>query len=759
MANINNADKYAIVTGTVGNDNIYNTGAYSTIIAAEGNDTIDNLTIGVKIYAGDGDDSISNKGVTKITVEAGAGDDLITNRHSSYTLLRGDTGNDYFNLIGGNYITVEGGDGSDTIVAASSKSSIHAGDGDDIIYLTGSANTVIGGTGNDTMIGSRYTDTFLYADGDGNDVISNYGNSDRIKIVNGEMSGASVEGTDFILFVGNGSLTIQDSINKQIKLVDDYERITYINPIEYIESSINEGVIRGTETNDSLNNGNNPGDYNFGNNATIDALGGNDKIVNKGSNVYINAGTGSDTINNNGSDTTIIGAAGNDSIRTKGNQVIVDGGDGNDYMYNYLKSDDVTLTGGAGKDTIYNYGAEALVNAGDDDDYILNGNKGTASALNGGAGDDKIRNAGASDVLITGGAGDDSLISSNGKNVTINGGAGDDTVRISTGYNLIQYGEGDGYDIVYGYKNTDTIQITSGTITERWRSGADLIFVVNDGYIRLKNVRNRTITIVDTDGEVTYERFELQVPEGVTVTNSTDTSFAVDPPFEGTLDLNSFRYAKDVDASQSDCSITVIGNSKANVFKAGSGGGTLDGGKGNDILYCNSGADMMIYSKGDGNDVIYNYESGQDAIQLSSDVTVSKVTVRGKDVFLYFDGGGSIKVRDATGKALTIDENGSVGTYTFTKSTTNGLIADADGTVAAAVGDNTTPENAYAEKFWFNEDNLLDNGSLDSILNLSANTAKDNPNNELSLDILYNSASSSNMINGCSASIGSFSDT
>ena len=82
MANINNMDRYAIVTGTADNDNIYNTGAYSTITAAAGDDTIDNLAIGVKIYGGEGNDSISNKGISRVSVEAGAGDDFITNYHS-----------------------------------------------------------------------------------------------------------------------------------------------------------------------------------------------------------------------------------------------------------------------------------------------------------------------------------------------------------------------------------------------------------------------------------------------------------------------------------------------------------------------------------------------------------------------------------------------------------------------------------------------------------------------------------------------------
>ena len=758
MANRNNSNDHATITGTAGNYNVYNSGAYSTITLGTGDDTIDNLAIGVKIYAGGGNDGIYNNGNTKVTVEAGTGDDTINNYYSSYTVLRGDAGNDLINLVGGNHITVEGGEGSDTIIAACSKSSIYGFEGDDIISIVGSADTVIGGTGNDTLTGSRYTDTFLYTDGDGNDVIINYGNSDRIKIVNGEMSGASIDGNDVILFVGSGSLTIQNAVNKQIKLIDDYMRITYINPTDYLEGSINQGSIRGSEINDVINNGNNPGGYNFGDNATIEALGGNDKITNRGLNVYINAGAGNDTIDNNGSGTTIIGASGNDSIRTKGSYVNVDSGEGNDYIYNYVKSENVTLTSGAGNDRIYNYGANAIVNSGSDDDYIINGAKGAGSALNGGDGDDKIRNAGASDVIISGGAGDDSLCSSNGKNVTINGGTGDDTIRVTTGYNLIQYASGDGDDVIYGYKTTDTIQLTSGSITDIWGVGADLVFFVGDEYIQLKNVKNKKITIADSNGTVTSQVYDIGFPTGIRATNKSKTYLSVDSEYTaGTLDLNVFGNVKNVDASQSDCSLAVIGNDMANVFKAGSGGGTLEGGKGNDILYCNSGADMMIYSKGDGNDVIYNYESGQDSIKLSSDVTVSKVTVRGKDVTVYFEGGGSIKVRDGKGKAITIDENGSVGTYTFNRSTTNGLIGD---TVNASTGDadNIEAESSFIERLWFAEDYNFETKSLDSLLNLSANAIKNNSKLELSLNKLYNTVPTTDIINGCSASIGSFSD-
>ena len=745
VADINNADKKATITGTADDDNIYNSGSYSTINAAAGDDSIDNFGSHVIINAGDGNDGIYSKGKTNVTVDAGAGNDYITN-YSSFTLLRSGADDDYIYSAGGNHVTIEGGAGSDTVVSASQNAYINGGAGNDIIYITGVDNTVRGGKGNDTMIGSRYTDTFVYANGDGTDVITDYKANDRIKIEagSGSISSASVSGNDFIIYVGNGSLTIQNALNKRIKLIDDNKKITYLNPAEYIESNINSGSITGSETNDVINNGNTPGAYNFGNNATISALGGNDKITNKGTNVYIDAGTGNDTINNTGSGTTVIGAAGNDSIKTKGSYVIVDGDDGNDIIYNNTNSSYVTLNGGAGSDTLRNYSSYVLINGDDDNDYIYNSAKATNSTLNGGSGNNKIRNAGAADVLITSGAGDD-YICSNGKNVTINAGAGDDTINLlNSANNIIQYAEGDGKDVIYGYKSNDTVQLTSGSVAYTMLYGSDFVLVIDsDNYLRFRNFKGSDKNVIVTTGDSvdTYSTNMVTFPEGITATNKSKTSVVVGPPFEGTINLNYFADVKDVDASQSECAVAVIGNDKANIFKASSNGGTLTGGKGNDVFYCGSGEDVLIYSKDDDSDVIYNYESGQDSIQLSSDISVSKVLVRGNHVTLYFDGGGSVKVRDAKGKALTIVESGTTNTYTFTKDT-NGLTDTTD-----------TITSAYMERPWLGEESNFNFDDLSSLMYLSNKTTNDNPSGELSLNNLY----SPNKINQYSVSVGSFS--
>ncbi len=49
----------------------------------------------------------------------------------------------------------------------------------------------------------------------------------------------------------------------------------------------------------------------------------------------------------------------------------------------------------------------------------------------------------------------------------------------------------------------------------------------------------------------------------------------------------------------------------------GLGDDTLGGGAGNDTLFGGDDADVFIFTSGEGNDVIYDFEEGSDMIQLS----------------------------------------------------------------------------------------------------------------------------------------------
>ena len=736
VSNINNANNFASITGTDGVDNIYNSGSYAVITTGDGNDSIDNVDAPhAAIRSGSGDDTIYNKSTAYVTIDASDGNDIITS-YSSRSVINAGAGNDYINTSNGSHVTINGGDGSDTIIAVNQRASINGGDGDDVIHTSGLGTTILGGKGNDTFTGNIYAEHYVYSNGDGNDVITNYEANDAIQIMSGKITSSSLNGSDFIINIGSGSITLIDALDTVVKIMDKNLNITHLNPHDYVNTNIDEATITGTDIGDYIENGDNQNGLNTGSNVTINAGGGDDTLNNKGDNVYIDAGTGDDIINNTGTGTTIIAAAGNDSIKNDANFVLVNSGDGNDYVYSYLKSEYVTINGGSGNDSLRGYGKYGVINGNDGNDYIFNGSNAHYSTLTGGDGSDTIRNSSAYRVLITGGDGNDSIFS-NGDNVTIEAGAGDDTIKCGTGSSFILYGENDGNDIIYGYKPADTINLTSGSIIRSELDGADVILYISDNKIlTIKNAKNRLITIADADGSVTSRHYELTLPEGI-ISDSNRTALTVGSPFEGTLDLNYYPKVKDVDASQSDCSVFVIGNEKANVFRAGSGGGTLEGALGNDVLYCGEGNDVLIYSKGDGSDTIYKYQSGQDSIQLNSDVTVSRVAVSGRNVIMYFDGGGSIKISEAKNKELTItDSSGTTGTYKFNKST-NGLIND---TVDAGTSDRDSLYN-------YNSNSVVNGTSINEYIYNASKADNSTINSGAGNDSIKNAGADNVLIN------------
>ena len=125
----------------------------------------------------------------------------------------------------------------------------------------------------------------------------------------------------------------------------------------------------------------------------------------------------------------------------------------------------------------------------------------------------------------------------------------------------------------------------------------------------------------------------------------------------------------------------LIGNSGSDSLSGGSGkdsllGGvgadTLIGGKGNDTLTGGKGKDVFVYAKGDGNDTITDYTSGQDKIKITSG-SISKTTVNGKDV-IFTVGSGSITVKNGKGKKITVvDSNGKTSTKTYSKSSSSNI--------------------------------------------------------------------------------------
>ena len=112
---------------------------------------------------------------------------------------------------------ITGGKKADTITGGSGNDNLNGGAGNDYI---------VGGKGDDTLFGGVGKDIFVYTEGDGNDVIADFANGDKIKVDKGEFTVTSDE-KDVKLTFENGSITIQNAVTNGTKVViTDAEDIT-----------------------------------------------------------------------------------------------------------------------------------------------------------------------------------------------------------------------------------------------------------------------------------------------------------------------------------------------------------------------------------------------------------------------------------------------------------------------------------------------------------------------------------------------------
>ena len=130
---------------------------------------------------------------------------------------------------------------------------------------------------------------------------------------------------------------------------------------------------------------------------------------------------------------------------------------------------------------------------------------------------------------------------------------------------------------------------------------------------------------------------------------------------------------------------TIYGNAGSDKLYGGKGNDYLSGGSGNDSLYGGvgndtltggSGKDVFVYAKSSGNDVITDYTAGTDKIKISSG-SISKTKISGKDV-VFTIGNGTLTVKNGKGKKITIvDANGKTTTKKYSSSSkTAALLAE-----------------------------------------------------------------------------------
>ena len=705
-------------------------GTNVSLNSGTGDDSIRNIADNVTIDSGAGNDSIDNYyGVNSVTINTGAGEDVLSNSGSKVSINTG-ADNDLVVYNSGSQVTIDSGTGNDTIYNRGNNNSISGGDDNDYIENQSDGNSVTlnGGKGDDTIVnywdikaGKAYPNNnyglnalFQYKEGDGNDSIVGFKENSTLQIGNGTTDTYSTQksGNDIIVSVGDGDITLTGAANLSTVNIAGTFAIPTINVIgiDYANNKRSDVVLVGDYSDNIIRNA--------GSNVTILANGGYDTVRNaKGAaHALIELGAGNDSVfNDEGGSSTIDGGADNDYIKDYSAGTSIDGGAGNDVLD--LTGNHTTAKGGAGNDTLnlkFNYGGNVIeYNTGDGDDVINGLKDNTTLEIDGGTGAysstksgndiivtvgegkislvgaaalstvniagkvgtfiDKNYNNGQSNVLLVGNDSNNS-IRNTGSNVTILANGGNDTIFNSDfggGGNKVTIDCGAGNDSVLNYNSTVSIAGGEGsdTVWSRTATYSTISVGAGDDSIRHDRFGDNSKLYGDEGNDYIYN-------ESSTVTISggegDDHIYSC-----GFLDIDS-----DYNVMNSIGTNIVINGDDGNDFIEinNSSNVTINGGAGDDTIGNNwrfnynipdtengGGSNLLFqYNAGDGNDVIYGFNTTSTLSITGASYYASAKS--GDDVIVMVDGGNiTLKgaatlstVNIATGtaiKGIGIDKN------------------------------------------------------------------------------------------------------
>ena len=635
--------------------NIFGTEKTSGGLFTENADEYTNNTDDRLLEALGGDDNIINR-ANNVTVDGGAGNDTIMNGLCQYSSINGGAGDDSL-VNGGLYTTIIGGAGEDTVlnllalqfddgkikslVSAGNDFEIDAGDDDDRIENFGGAGTILGGAGDDS--------------------IWNYGVFD----VDGDESIRAI-GSDVVINGGDGN---------------DYIRN---------ENELSAVTIHGGAGNESV--------YSNSDYAEINGDAGHDFLVNdKGGNVTLSGGEGNDNLVNNGGDwVTLSGGAGDDWVAlsldsvsnvNKHALILYNSGDGNDTIRYFNETSTLRIGNGKGTYSVERLGTDIILTVGDgkismvgaaseasldiEGTEILSLTNSSAAKVTLDSSVDYVSAAKRTKAIqITGNALANSIVGSSGGD-TLSGGAGSDTLRGGKGADVFVYSAGN--DLIADYNEEDKISISSGTADKVVTNGSDVIFTVGSGKLTVKGGAGKIISYSDKKGEYYYPAPVSLNAAGTAVTllanyngddfNVTDNAYVAG--YSDTLKtINASKVANDLKIIANKLANKITGTSQddyidgaagADTISGGKGNDTLAGGKGNDSLKGGADADVFLYSDGDGNDTIVDYEE-EDTIKITSG-TIEKISTTKAGSVVFTFGSGKITLKDAGDKVVAYEDS------------------------------------------------------------------------------------------------------
>jgi Ca2+-binding RTX toxin-like protein len=522
--------------------------------------------------------------------------------------------------------TLQGNSAANTLVGNGGNDRLFGNGGDDTL-TTGSGNDLLnGGTGADTMTGGAGNDTYIVDDA--NDTIVELSSDAGTDLVQAtasvDASGMNQTGIELIYLGGTAA------INATGNALDNT-----------LQGNDNSNTLIGNGGNDRL----------FGN-------GGDDTLTTGAGNDLLHGGTGADTMT---------GGAGNDTYNVDdANDTIVElATDAGTDLVQATASVDASGENQSGIELIYLGGSAAINATGNALDNVLQGNE-NSNTLIGNGGTDRLFGNGGNDTLTTG-TGNDLLNGGTGAD-TMTGGAGNDTyivdnindvvIELSThsGIDLVQstvsfhatgadqsgieniYLGGTGLANATGNALDNTIQgnenlnvlVGNGGNDRLFGNGGDDILTTGSGNDLLNGGTGGDIMtggagndtyIVDSIDDIVIE---VATATGTDLVQSTVTFNASGTDQDG-IELVYLGGTGAIDATGNARPNVLQGNDNVNTLIGNAGNDRLfgngeadrlDGGEGLDILTGGAGADTFVFRTGYATDMIMDFLSGTDKVDL-----------------------------------------------------------------------------------------------------------------------------------------------
>lgn len=295
-------------------------------------------------------------------------------------------------------------------------------------------------------------------------------------------------------------------------------------------------------------------------------------------------------------------------------------------------------SGTEGADQMVGTGAADVFNGlgGDDTLYGYGGN----DVLSGGSGDDTAYGDQGNDVL-NGGSGNDKLYAGEGDD-TLFGGTGNDTLNAGMGHNVIEFGRGDGQDLLQFNFDSSGAEVNALRLREGV-SPADLTMA------RAYDSQTGQMTalelgIAGTSDKITLNGFYYS-PGGTSFTKPLqEIRFADGSSWDmATVLEHAYAGTEGADQMEGTAAADVLnGLGGDDTLNGYAGNDTLRGGSGNDRLNGDYGHDLLL--GGEGNDNLSGGE-GDDTLDggTGNDVLVGG---GGNDTYLLNRGSGADSVND-----------------------------------------------------------------------------------------------------------------